>query len=319
MAFTTAQRRPGTVTQEEIEAYDRDGVVCLRDAIPRVWVDRLLKAWTRMRADLEAGRKMYHLPPEFLARDPRLAAEMAAVDNPKRLSERSSNKFTGCKWMWHWDQDFRDFALQSPAGEIVGRVMRADEVRFYWDQMFVKDAGCGINTYWHADYPAWPVSGEMIPSLWIALSPIGKESCVETVAGTHRDMTMQWPRSYNARQIEWPKATRPDFIDYEQRRDDPSIRFLAFDMNPGDAILIHPRVHHGGGDNPDPRRDRIALSTRWLGNDIRWDPRPECVNTPGLPLDEMVKGAKPGDRPGDDALFPVVWRRAPRETRQAAE
>ena len=148
-----------------------------------------------------------------------------------------------------------------------------------------------------------------IPSLWIALSPIGKASCVETIAGTHNDKTMQWPRSFNSRGVSWDKNERPDFIDYEKLRGDPSVRFLAWDMEPGDAILIHPRVHHGGGDNPDATRDRIALSTRWIGDDIRWAPRPEAVNTPGLPHSEMVAGAAPGDRAGDDAIFPVTWKR----------
>jgi ectoine hydroxylase-related dioxygenase (phytanoyl-CoA dioxygenase family) len=293
----------------DIDAYARDGVACLRQVFDCDWVNLLLEAWGRIRADIDAGRPIYKLPRAFLERDPKLKAEIEAIDDPARKTDKAKTGFTGCKYMWHWDPAFRKFALESPAGEAVGRVMGANVVRFYWDQMFVKDAGCRVKTYWHADYPAWPVTGEMIPSLWIALSPIGKESCVETIAGTHTDTSLQWPRSFNARQEHWDKDARPDFIDYEQLRGDPGVRFLSWDMEPGDAILIHPRVHHGGGDNPDATRDRIALSTRWIGDDIRWDPRPETVNTPGLPHGEMVRGARPGDRPGEDELFPVVWRR----------
>jgi hypothetical protein len=307
------------IAPADIDAYARDGVVCLRQVFDRDWVDLLLGAWAKIRADIDAGKPIYHLPKAFLERDPKLAAEIAAADDPARKTDKAKTGFTGCKYMWHWDPAFRRFALEGPGGEAVGRVMGSNTVRFYWDQMFVKDAGCKVKTYWHADFPAWPVTGEMVPSLWIALTPIGKESCVETVAGTHRDMTFQWPRSFNARKEAWDKEKRPDFIDYEKLRDDPAIRFLAFDMEPGDAILIHPRVHHGGGDNPDAARDRIAISTRWFGDDIAWDPRPEAVNTPGLPHAEMTPGARPGDRPGDDALFPVVWRRPAVEMPQAAE
>lgn len=297
------------IGQADIDAYARDGVACLRQVFDQDWVNLLLEAWHRIRADIDAGKPIYHLPKEFLDRDPKLKAEIEAADDPTRHAEKAKTGFTGCKYMWHWDASFRKFALESPAGEAVGRVMQSNVTRFYWDQMFVKDAGCKIKTYWHADYPAWPVSGEMIPSLWIALSPIGKESCVETIAGTHLDKSLQWPRSFNSRKVAWNKEERPDFIDYEKLRDDPSVKFLAWDMEPGDAILIHPRVHHGGGDNPDATRDRIALSTRWIGDDIRWDPRPESVNTPGLPHSDMTPGGRPGDRPGDDAIFPITWRR----------
>jgi hypothetical protein len=307
------------IVQADIDAYARDGVACLRQVFDRDWVELLLGAWRKIRTDINAGNKIYRLPQSLLDRDPKLAAEIAAADDPARLKDRAASGFTGCKYMWHWDADYRRFALESPGGEAVGRVMGSDTVRFYWDQMFVKDAGCRTKTYWHADYPAWPVTGEMVPSLWIALSSIGKESCVETIAGTHLDKSFQWPRSFNARKETWDRETRPDFIDYEKLRGDGSIRFLAWDMEPGDAILIHPRVHHGGGDNPDPTRDRIALSTRWLGDDIRWDPRPETVNTPGMPHAEMIKGSRPGDRPEDANIFPVVWRRPAGEKILAAE
>lgn len=293
------------VTQNHIDTYKRDGVVLLQGMIDQDWVERITEAWLRMRRTIESGKPAYHLPQWMLDKDPRLAAEMAAANAGERRKERIGAGFLGGKFMHWWDEDFMAYGLESPAGEMVGRVLETDTVRYYWDQMFVKDAGCNIPTYWHADYPAWPCKGEMLPSLWLTLTPIEKGvNSLEFIAGTHNDKTLQWPRAFNSRGMDRP-ADRPDFIDYEEHRDNPDVTFLSFDMNPGDAVLIHPRVYHGAGQNDHPTQDRIALTTRWFGDDVMWDPRPECVNTPGLPFEDMV----PGAHPDDDDLFPVAWQR----------
>jgi len=293
------------VTQNHIDLYKRDGVVLLKGMIDQEWVERLTESWLRMRREMEAGKPSYHLPRELLTNDPRLLSEIEAIDGKQRRKERKGGGFMSAKFMHLWDTDFMAYGTESPAGEIVGRVIESNTVRFFWDQMFVKDAACNIGTYWHSDFAAWPCKGEMLPSFWLALTPIDKDlNSLECIAGSHKDTVMQWPRAFNSRLLDRP-MDRPDYIDYEQHRGDSDIRFLSFDMNPGDAILIHPRVYHGAGANRHPTQDRIALTTRWFGDDVVWDPRPECVNTPGLPFENMT----PGVHPDDAALFPVVWRR----------
>ncbi len=293
------------ITQDHIEAYNRDGVVLLQGMIDQDWVERITEAWLRMRRNIEASKPAYHLPQWMLDKDPRLTKEMKAANSGETRKERMGAGFFGGKFMHLWDEDFMAYGTDSPAGEMVGRVLDSETVRYYWDQMFCKDAGCTIPTYWHADYPAWPCGGEMLPSLWLALTPTERGvSSLEFIAGTHKKKVLQWPRSFNARAMERPED-RPDFIDYEEHRDDPDIKFLSFDMEPGDAVLIHPRVYHGAGANNHPSQDRIALTTRWFGDDVVWDPRPECVNTPGLPYEEMT----PGAHPDNDDLFPIAWRR----------
>ena len=292
------------VTQAHIDTYKRDGVVLLEGMIDQDWVERITDAWLRMRSEIEAGKPSYHIPQRMLDKDPRLAAELDFMDGSERRKDDSRTGFRSNKFMHFWDEDFMAYGTESPAGEMVGRVLESKTVRYYWDQLFVKDAGCDVPTYWHSDYPAWPCQGEMLPSLWLALTPIEKDvNSLEFIAGTHRDTVTQWPRGFNSLNLEQP-ADRPDFIDYEKHRGDPEVRFLSFDMNPGAAVLIHPRVYHGAGANNHPKQDRIALTTRWFGDDIVWDPRPECVNTPGLPFEEMTRGA----HPDDDMLFPIAWR-----------
>jgi hypothetical protein len=41
---------------------------------------------------------------------------------------------------------------------------------------------------------------------------------------------------------------------------------------------------------------------RVFGDDIRWAPRPDCVNLAGVSFDEMLDGERP-----EGPLFPLLW------------
>ena len=298
------------ITDADIRAYKEDGVVCLRQMFDAEWIERLRNAWTRAQNRLTQVGADNLIPERYLERDPLLKAEMEEAMSASALSKKyeTNAKITGSKYMAMWDPDFRAFALESPAGEIVGRVMEANVVRFFWDQIFQKRPGGNMDTYWHNDQASWPTEGEQLPSFWLPLTPISEDQSLEYIAGSHRDRTEYWGRAWNANNAdkngERP-ADRPNFIDFNEKRGDPSVRFLKWAMEPGDVTMFHPRIYHGGGPNRNPDRERIALSTRWIGDDIVWNPRVGDVNVPGIPHSQMAAG----QHPDDDELFPVAWRR----------
>ncbi|MCA3571726.1 hypothetical protein, partial [Bradyrhizobium sp.] len=78
-------------------------------------------------------------------------------------------------------------------------------------------------------------------------------------------------------------------------------RFRTWDMAVGDMLVVHPWALHYSHGNPTDDW-RIALSVRVFGDDVRWSPRPDCLNIAGVSFDEMIEGEKPG---GD--LFPLLW------------
>jgi ectoine hydroxylase-related dioxygenase (phytanoyl-CoA dioxygenase family) len=268
------------VTQEHIDAYRRDGVVCLRGMFDRDWIELLRPAAERVIA----------------------------------MDEREKNKLRvfGNKHLWHGFPEFRRYCFESPAAEIVGRVLQSSDIRFFFDQVWAKAPGSTFKTPWHTDRMGWPVDGEMVPSFWMAISPVVKANSLECIAGSHKDATRYWNKTQNSKQMIQP-PDRPNFPDYDLRRDDASLTFFKWDMEPGDAILIHPWCFHCSCGNPTPNW-RIAVSTRWFGDDICWNPRPESINHPGYSFDEMVKGERP-----DGPLFPVVWRDPAAALRHAAE
>ena len=297
---------PWQASPQQVQDYRRHGVVLLRDVFARQWIDRLLALWESVQEHLENGQLIDLIPAPMLEQDQQLQDEIGQMRAAAARKTSYGSGFTGVKWLYYLHEPMRRFVHESPAAQVVGQILEVDEVRFMWDQMFVKKAGTAVPTYWHSDAPAWPTTGTHLPSLWIPLTPIDAElSSLEYIAGSHKGYDgRDWPRTFNAKSLAKPEDRR-DFTDYELKRGDSGTHFMKFSMEPGDAVLFDPRLYHGAGSNLNPTIDRIALSTRWIGPDVVWDPRPECVNLPGAPLAQMRRG----ERPSDEQVFPVVWKR----------
>lgn len=255
------------VTEQDADAYARDGAVCLRNIFDQDWIKVLKEETVRIAGDPLAAGLLPH---------------------------------GGDKHMCRVSDVFRHYIFESPAAEATAHALRSREVRFFYDQLFLKEPVAAPSTYWHTDIGGWPVSGGMTPSVWMPLTPVRKHYSLEVLAGSHLDQQPWWNITRNSKWMTRP-ADRPLFPDFEERRDDPSLTFLAWDMDPGDLLIVHPGAFHYSSGNP-AEETRMALSTRWFGDDIRWAPRPDCVNHPGISFDEMITGQKPE---GD--LFPLVW------------
>jgi ectoine hydroxylase-related dioxygenase (phytanoyl-CoA dioxygenase family) len=255
------------ISDEDIAVYERDGAVCLRRVLDRDWIELLEPIARRVIIDKADVGLLPTIPGRYMAR---------------RIPE------------------YRRFVFESPIAEAAGRVMRSKEIRFFFDEFFAKPPQSDAKTLWHCDRMGWPVTGTMVPSIWIPLTPIVKANCLEVLAGTQHDDVPYWLFSPNARKMIKPddRASHPDV---ESRRGEPGLRFLTWDMDPGDILIVHPWVLHYSAGNPTDDW-RIAISERVFGDDIRWAPRPDCVNLAGVSFDEMIEGERP-----DGALFPLLW------------
>lgn len=255
------------ISAEEIETYERDGVVCLRGILDSHWIDSLLPVSRRIAVDKED----FGLLPTY----------------PGRYMSRTV-------------PEFRKFIFESPVAEAAARVMQSKQARFFFDEFFVKPPRSDEQTIWHTDRMGWPTVGKMAPSIWIPLTPITRKNSLECIAGSHTQDVRYWLFSPNARQM-----TRPDdrvpHPDGDKLRADPGNRFLKWAMAPGDILIVHPRtLHYSHGNHSADWR--IAVSVRVFGDDIRWRPRPDCVNLAGVSFDEMIEGEAPAG-----ALFPLLW------------
>ncbi|MCY1672924.1 phytanoyl-CoA dioxygenase family protein [Novosphingobium sp. SL115] len=267
------------ITQEHIDDYARDGVVCLRQMFDAEWIARLQQAASAVQAD----------PKAYGSAGPSHGAMLS-------ISHLFRNPGT-----------FRDFALNSPAGEIVGRVIGADRVQMFHDHLFLKPPLSPSIMQWHADH-LWPFTGTMIPNLWVALSPVNKENGrIEFVAGYHKFCMETGSRFGPAGDGTFR------FPDFEQERDNPDFPFTfkTWDLEPGDAVLFHVDIPHYSKGNDSAELSRTGLAMRMIGDDAYWCPREGLMPVQGVDLLTQTEGEHPAPCPE----LPVIWTRPDHEPR----
>ena len=200
---------------------------------------------------------------------------------------------------------FRHFAFDSGLGKAVAPFMGTTKVRFFFDHLFM----CGPDTptehYWHQDLPYWPVTGDQICSVWLALTDCDSESsALQLVPRTHKGPL------YGVREF----GDSEDYGGATERSGGD--RIPKYHLNPethgiisrnakaGDAFIFHAKTMHGSGGNRSTDRRRVAYSTRWIGDDVRWQPNPVFSDDAIMQAASDVAVGKPLDSPN----FPIVWQ-----------
>ncbi len=114
-----------------------------------------------------------------------------------------------------------------------------------------------------------------MPSLWLALTPADATlSRLMFIDGSHRTNQGYYRSPELGKPAPGEQDGFVDLPDFDAMIARGEARILAWDMQPGDAILLHPCTVHGarGHDAKGERRQRIAMTTRWLGDDVRFLP-----------------------------------------------
>ena len=75
----------------------------------------------------------------------------------------------------------------------------------------------------------------------------------------------------------------------------------SWNLAPGDCLAFHDKMLHGAFPNASDVARRRAISLRFVGDDIRWQPRGYA------PTESDSSGFKAGDVIDSDQ-FPAVWR-----------
>ena len=232
-----------TLTAEELRRYQEDGVVMIKNAIDPNWL-KLIEA------GVEKARSNMSLQGRFMS--------------------RKTAGYQMDTFLWKHVDEIRDAIYYGPFAHWAQQLLGATEVRFFYDQMFVKEPGTDAPTPWHQDLSFWPIRGEQITSFWIPLDPVTRESSgLMYVRGSHK-----WPQRF--------KAISPDYVAaiIDEKMDDiPDINanpeqyeLLDWEMEPGDILMFHPLTLHGSYGNTHRTRRRRALALRWTGDDVVWAP-----------------------------------------------
>lgn len=231
------------LSEDEIQRYRDDGVIMIKGAIDPNWM-------ALIESGVEEARRNTSMVGRFMSRK----VEGYQMDI----------------FLWKRIDALRDLIYYGPFARWAQQLMATQEVRFFYDQMFVKEPGTDAPTPWHQDLSFWPIRGEQICSFWIPCDPVTRaNSGLMYVRGSHK-----WPQRF--------KAISPDYVAaiIDENMDDiPDINanpdqyeLLDWEMEPGDILMFHPLTLHGSYGNQSRTMRRRALALRWTGDDVVYAP-----------------------------------------------
>lgn len=237
------------ISPGDIETFERDGIVCLRQMFAPEWVSELQ----------------------------RLANEMLNAEDrhPEQSQELAKNgddgRFFNEMFMWPRHDGFKRVIFDSPIAAVAGSVMGATQANVLFDQLLIKEPGTSEPTPWHHDLPYWPFQGARVCTLWLALDEVTADSgAVEYVKGSHH-----WGKRFQPTSFVGDGRYQQDGLealpDIEALRDELDI--VHFEMAPGDCTVHHGLTVHAAPGNRRADRRRRAYVTRWGGEGVTYDPR----------------------------------------------
>jgi ectoine hydroxylase-related dioxygenase (phytanoyl-CoA dioxygenase family) len=183
----------------------------------------------------------------------------------------------------------------------VQELFATKKINLLYDQLFVKESRMNQRTRWHNDQPYWPILGQQVASIWIALDHTTADNGrLEFIRGSHRWGRWFQPETFGKTTGISPYARNPnyeDIPDIESHRNTYDI--ISWDLEPGDVYLFNGMTVHGAGGNELHDQRRRGYTVRYVGDDVTYDPR---IGT-SEPL--LFNQLKSGD-PLDSERYPVL-------------
>lgn len=262
------------VTEDTVAAYERDGVVCLRQVIGSHWREKV------------AGS---------------IEAALAMPGPYDHGYDGGGGRFFAESRRWQMDPDMAAYIFSSPLPALASALLRCPALNLLYDQIFAKEPGTPVRTPWHNDITAWPLTGTQIVSFWLPLDAADAENGrLEFVQGSHLARQLYQARAFSGSKLLYETdESLPPMPDIEADRDAHTI--LSWDVEPGDLLAFTGHTLHGAGGNMTSTRRRRAYTIRYAGDDVRYAPRPATM--PVLDNTELGDGD-----PLESTLFPSVMR-----------
>jgi ectoine hydroxylase-related dioxygenase (phytanoyl-CoA dioxygenase family) len=253
---------------EEVEAFDRDGFVTLRDVLSPAWLTSLEEAFRRVLCSPHVRDVTLETMPLFGA------ASDARADR---------GRFYVCYNGARYEPVLRDFALAGALGRIAASLVGSASVRLCDDVVLVKEPHCDEPTEWHDDEPYSIATGQQRCSIWVPLDEVTENSgALLYLKGSHRRFS-GWRGRYDAATLAAEHACD----------------VVTCPAWPGDVVVHYPGTIHSAGPNF-TARPRRAFAPRFAGEAtsfvlprLRGEPRSMYGLEDGAPL--------------SGPLFPLAW------------
>ena len=168
---------------------------------------------------------------------------------------------------------YRAMLEASPLPRLIADIWQTPDVWFMYEQVFLKEGGMSRRTPWHQDSSYLTVAGDDLAVAWITFDAVGAADSLEFVRGSHKGPL------FNGSRFELdddtaplhPTSDMPRLPDIEADRDRYDI--VSFAVEPGDLVLFHPAMLHGGAPTH-PGQRRRTLTLRFFGERCFYDERP---------------------------------------------
>lgn len=187
---------------------------------------------------------------------------------------------------------YRAMLERSPLPDRVAELWGAPSVWFMYEQVFLKEGGEARRTPWHQDSSYLTIAGPHLAVVWIPFDPLPRELSLEFVRGSHRGVL------YNGSSFELgddtaplhPGASLPRLPDIEADRGAWDI--VSWAVEPGDVVVFHPAMLHGGAPTHAGMRRR-TLTLRFFGEQAFYDPREGRAGPPIPGFHQRLRGGDP--------------------------
>lgn len=285
------------VTDTQIAAYRRDGVVHLPGVLSGSWLETARDAF---RTTMEKPGKYA----EFMGEGVTWSDLFSAGAENRNIEMFQDQVFM--RDISERIPELGQVVRDSPAAAIIARLMGSSTTTFFYAHPILKCKGSPSRSIpWHQDLPYWKVDGAQIGSVWIALDDMPLSASVRYVAGSH-----QWglfrPRHFVDASPYAGREALPDMPDIDAKLESGETQALEFEVKAGDALCFDARVIHGSPGNPSPEQSHRRIALRFGGDDCTYCDREGETAIPTPEID-VLHGRAHGDHLSCDE-FPVVWR-----------
>ena len=252
--------------------------------------------WRNEAANDNQGSTQHDL--DALAKLVRESRQRRLVDQSAEGSERG--RFLLDTSAWRRTPALANFALTSFFPEISASLLDAEVVRFYDDQLFVKEPGAVDRAAFHQDFPYFHLSAPDGCVFWVPLDFAGTGGGrLAYIPGSHRWGDVYKPNIFVSA-LAFPGSEGSDMPAID---DDPEAFGATYiDVEPGDVLVHHFLTIHGSEGNRQSTARR-AFSLRYCDASLTYR---KHAGAPPQPLHRQ--DAKDGDALDSD-VHPVVLPR----------
>jgi len=182
---------------------------------------------------------------------------------------------------------YKELLCDTNIPDLAAALFDCDNIWLMYEQIWLKDGADTRRTPWHQDLPYLPAAGDHLAVFWTCLDPVEKVDSLEFVTGSHRGPLYN-PSAFNPDDVSanlFDDPQYPQMPDVDAGRDSFSISIWS--MEPGDIVIFHPAMLHGGAQTRAGIRRR-TLSLRFFGDDAWCAKRPhdDMANVDGLKHDD---------------------------------